>query len=68
MSIRTWKIDTAHSSITFLVRHMLVSRVRGRFARWSGDTLEILIDVEAIEKARSEEPAIETERSAAVQP
>src|SRR5262245_38441697 len=36
MAMKRWKIDTTHSNITFLVRHMLVSRVRGRFARWSG--------------------------------
>ncbi|MBV2362473.1 YceI family protein [Streptomonospora nanhaiensis] len=27
----TWRIDTAHSVIGFSVRHMMVSRVRGRF-------------------------------------
>jgi polyisoprenoid-binding protein YceI len=32
----TWKIDTLHSAISFVVRHMLVSKVRGRFNRWHG--------------------------------
>ena len=32
----SWKIDTVHSTISFLVRHMLVSRVRGTFNRWEG--------------------------------
>jgi polyisoprenoid-binding protein YceI len=32
----TWNIDTVHSTIGFVVRHMLVSRIRGRFDRWSG--------------------------------
>jgi polyisoprenoid-binding protein YceI len=36
MSLKHWQIDPTHSSITFLVRHMLVSRVRGTFTRWSG--------------------------------
>ncbi|GAB3446941.1 YceI family protein [Streptomonospora sediminis] len=27
----TWQIDTAHSVIGFSVRHMMISRVRGRF-------------------------------------
>ncbi|MFV2197323.1 YceI family protein [Nocardiopsis sp. LOL_012] len=27
----TWKIDTAHSVVGFSVRHMMVSKVRGRF-------------------------------------
>ncbi len=31
-----WAIDAAHSSIGFTVRHMVVSRVRGRFTRWTG--------------------------------
>jgi polyisoprenoid-binding protein YceI len=34
--MKTWRIDTTHSSIAFLVRHMLVSKVRGSFTRWSG--------------------------------
>jgi polyisoprenoid-binding protein YceI len=37
MALKQWKIDATHSSITFLVRHMLVSRIHGSFARWSGD-------------------------------
>jgi polyisoprenoid-binding protein YceI len=32
----SWKIDTVHSTISFLVRHMLVSRVHGTFNRWEG--------------------------------
>jgi polyisoprenoid-binding protein YceI len=32
----TWNIDTAHSAIHFSVRHMVVSRTRGRFTKWSG--------------------------------
>jgi polyisoprenoid-binding protein YceI len=33
----SWKFDDKHSSIGFSVRHMLVSRVRGDFTRWSGE-------------------------------
>lgn len=36
MSIETWRIDTAHSSIGFTVRHMVVARVHGRFTRYEG--------------------------------
>jgi polyisoprenoid-binding protein YceI len=32
----TWNIDTSHSGVHFSVRHMLVSKVRGHFARYSG--------------------------------
>ncbi len=31
-----WTFDLAHSSINFTVRHMVVSKVRGRFTRWDG--------------------------------
>lgn len=32
----SWRIDTAHSSAGFSVRHMMVSNVRGQFAKVSG--------------------------------
>lgn len=32
----SWKIDPAHSEITFSVRHLMVSNVRGRFERFNG--------------------------------
>jgi polyisoprenoid-binding protein YceI len=32
----TWTIDPVHSEIGFSVRHMMVSKVRGRFATFSG--------------------------------
>lgn len=32
----TWVIDPSHSNITFSVRHMMVSNVRGSFATFSG--------------------------------
>jgi polyisoprenoid-binding protein YceI len=31
-----WQIDSAHSDITFSVRHMMISKVRGRFTDFSG--------------------------------
>ena len=34
-SAPTWKIDVAHSDLSFTIRH-LVSRVRGQFDSWSG--------------------------------
>jgi polyisoprenoid-binding protein YceI len=36
MSLVKWDIDHAHSSVDFTVRHLLVSKVRGRFTKWSG--------------------------------
>jgi polyisoprenoid-binding protein YceI len=39
----TWTIDTAHTEIGFTVRHMMVSKVRGRFTKFSGQ-LEVAED------------------------
>ena len=33
---KNWTIDAAHSGINFSVRHMVVSKVRGRFAKYTG--------------------------------
>lgn len=32
----TWNFDPSHSTIGFSIRHMVISKVRGRFTRWSG--------------------------------
>jgi len=32
-----WRIDMAHSSVAFRVRHLGISWVNGRFTRWSGE-------------------------------
>ena len=32
----TWSIDTSHSSVEFMVRHLMVAKVRGRFSEFSG--------------------------------
>lgn len=41
----TWKLDPAHSELTFSVRHLAISKVRGVFENWdvtvnAADTLE----------------------------
>ncbi len=36
MALVKWDFDYAHSSIDFTVRHLLVSKVRGRFTKWTG--------------------------------
>jgi polyisoprenoid-binding protein YceI len=33
----TWEIDPVHSDVSFTVRHMMVSKVRGRFGTFSGE-------------------------------
>jgi polyisoprenoid-binding protein YceI len=60
MSIERWEIDSSHSGIHFAVRHLVIARVRGRFARWSGTvavpdgdwsraTVDVVIDASSIE-------------------
>jgi len=39
----TWNIDPVHSSVGFVARHLMVSKVRGRFNKFSG-TLTIAED------------------------
>jgi polyisoprenoid-binding protein YceI len=36
MTTNNWNIDAAHSGINFAIRHMVVSKVRGRFASFTG--------------------------------
>jgi polyisoprenoid-binding protein YceI len=40
-----WIVDTAHSEIQFIARHMMISRVRGRFREFSA-TIDIAEDPE----------------------
>ena len=55
-----WAFDVMHSSINFTVRHMVVSKVRGRFTKWegtlamdekdpSGGQVEVVIDASSID-------------------
>jgi polyisoprenoid-binding protein YceI len=63
--VTTWKIDPAHSSAEFVVRHMMVSRVRGRFEKLSGTVVadladpssakvDVLIDAASIDTSNSD--------------
>lgn len=36
MAPSAWQIDRAGSDIAFTVRHLVISKVRGRFQRWQG--------------------------------
>ena len=65
MSASSWSFDPAHSEIGFVVRHMVVSKVRGKFASWDGsltfdpDNLaasktEATIDVKSIDTGVSD--------------
>lgn len=41
--VGTWHIDPIHSDISFTIRHLMVSKVRGRFGDFSG-TIELADD------------------------
>jgi polyisoprenoid-binding protein YceI len=60
MTTSTWKLDAAHSSVGFSIRHMVVSKVRGRFTKFTGSlsldegaldrsTVEATIDASSID-------------------
>jgi polyisoprenoid-binding protein YceI len=36
MALEKWKFDTVHSSVSFTVRHLMISRVHGSFKTWTG--------------------------------
>lgn len=40
MTTSAWDFDLSHSSLNFHVRHLMVSKVHGRFTTWTG-TLEL---------------------------
>ena len=60
MTTNTWDIDTTHSAIHFWVRHLVISKVHGRFAKWAGaiqldpqdltrSSVEVTIDAASID-------------------
>src|SRR5580698_9962785 len=36
MALEKWKFDTVHSSVSFSVRHLMISKVHGSFKTWTG--------------------------------
>lgn len=60
MAMETWEVDGRHSGIYFSVRHMVVAKVRGRFAKFRGTllaedgdlgraSLDVVIDATSVE-------------------
>ena len=60
MSIERWEIDSSRSGVRFAVRHLVLSKTRGRFSRWSGTvmvpdgdfkraTVDVVIDASSID-------------------
>jgi polyisoprenoid-binding protein YceI len=37
MANENWQVDAAHSTVNLTVRHMVISKVRGRFAKWNAN-------------------------------
>src|SRR5258706_7481718 len=62
-----WAVDTNHSSIGFSIRHLGVSKVRGRFTRFDADivigetldttTVRATVDIASIDTANADRDA-----------
>jgi polyisoprenoid-binding protein YceI len=56
-----WNIDTAHSQVGFAVRHMMISTVRGKFAKFAGDVqLELANVSQAVVTAHIDAVSVDT--------
>jgi polyisoprenoid-binding protein YceI len=49
MALVKWDFDHAHSNVGFTIRHLLVSKVRGTFTKWSG---KLEIDEQDLSRSR----------------
>ena len=60
MANEKWEVDNSHSGIHFSVRHLVIAKVRGQFARWTGTvqvpdgdfgraSVEVVIDAASID-------------------
>jgi len=56
----TWSIDTSHSDVSFSVRHMMVSKVKGRFGAFSGTIVTAENPLESTVEADIELASIDT--------
>jgi polyisoprenoid-binding protein YceI len=57
MALETWNFDPVHSDIGFSVRHLMISKVRGHFKKWSGSL--------AVDEANPEASRVSVEIDAA---
>jgi polyisoprenoid-binding protein YceI len=68
MTTNNWNIDAVHSGVNFSIRHMVVSKVRGRFAKYTGtvdiddgdltrSVIEATIDASSIDTGTPERDA-----------
>ena len=59
----TWQIDTAHSDVSFSVRHMMVSKVKGRFGTFSGTIVTAENPLESTVSAEIDASSIDTNQA-----
>ena len=63
-----WQFDLQHSGVSFTIRHLMVSKVRGRFNRWSGSmrfdennlddsSVEVQIDAASVDTSEPQRDA-----------
>jgi polyisoprenoid-binding protein YceI len=68
MTQQDWQVDGAHSTVNFTVRHMVISKVRGHFAKWkaklaldganlAGSSVEVEIEAASIDTGVAERDA-----------
>ncbi|WP_448611899.1 YceI family protein [Geodermatophilus sp. URMC 60] len=65
--VGTWDIDASHSTVGFSVRHMMVSKVRGYFTKFSGEivtaedparsTVTATVDMDSIDTRQEQRDA-----------
>jgi polyisoprenoid-binding protein YceI len=56
----TWVVDPVHSEVSFTVRHLMVSKVRGRFARFDGVLVTAANPLDSSVEARVDLSSIDT--------
>src|SRR6266481_5994845 len=44
----TWTIDPVHSELSFVVRHMMVSKVRGRFDKFEETSVTATVELSSV--------------------
>ncbi len=59
----TWAIDPVHSEVSFTVRHLMVSKVRGRFTRFAGTFVTGEDPLESSVEASVELASIDTDNA-----
>ena len=61
--VGTWTIDSAHSDVSFSVKHMMVSKVRGRFSAFEGELVTAEDPLQSSVTATIDTASIETNQA-----